>query len=156
MDAPSTRVKNAAGEEFSKYKVDGLKKFLKERGIQLSDGGKGKRKAELVDLCEKAAEMKQAKLEDTVEDYNKLLEEKLHTEDGKLPDPKTLTAWTNNFSDIPEFTFGDLYSYLVGSEEYSEENPRSFKSLLGYKLYRDGHVTDLKCCPVEKKNILFL
>ena len=44
--------------------------------------------------------MKQAKLEDTV----KLLKEKLQTEDGKLSDPKTLTAWTNNFSDIPEFT----------------------------------------------------
>ena len=53
------------------------KALLKEGGIQLSDGGKGKRKAELVDLCEKAAEMRQAKLEDTVEDYNKLLEEKL-------------------------------------------------------------------------------
>ena len=145
MDAPGTCVNNAAGEDFSKYKVDGLKKFLKERGIQLSDGGKGKRKAELIDLCEKGAEMKQAKLEDAVEDYNKLLEEKLQTEDGKLPDPMTLTAWTNNFSDIPEFTFGDLHSYLVGSEEYSEENLRSFKSLLGYKLYRDDHVTDLKC-----------
>lgn len=93
----------------------------------MSDGGKGKTKAELVDLSEKAAEMKQAKLEDTVEDYNKLLEEKLHTEDGKRSDPKTLTAWTNNVSDIPEFTFGDLYSYLVGSEEYSEENLRSLK-----------------------------
>ena len=155
MDAPSTRVKNVAGEDFSKYKVDGLKNFLKERGIQLSDGGKGKRKAELVDLCEKAAEMKQAKLEDTVEDYNKLLEEKLQTEDGKLSDPKTLTAWTNSFSNIPEFTFGDLYNYLVGSEEYSEENLRSFKSLLGYKLYRDGHVTDLKCCPVENRKFFF-
>ena len=100
MDAPSTRVKNAAGEDFSKYKVDGLKNFLKERGIQLSDGGKGKRKAELVDLCEKAAEMKQAKLEDTVEDYNKLLEEKLQTEDGKLSDPKTLTAWRPGFDTV--------------------------------------------------------
>jgi len=35
MDAHSTRVKNAAGKDLSKYKVDGLKKFLKERGIQL-------------------------------------------------------------------------------------------------------------------------
>ena len=155
MDTRSIRVKNAAGEDFSKYKVDGLKNFLKERGIQLSDGGKGKRKAELVDLCEKAAEMKQAKLEDTVEDYNKLLAEKLQTEDGKLSDPKTLTGWTNSFSNIPEFTFGDLYNYLVGSEEYSEENLRSFKSLLGYKLYRDGHVTDLKCCPVENRKFFF-
>ena len=82
MDAPGPHEKNAAGEDFSKYKVDGLKKFLKERGIQLSDGGKGKRKAELVDLCEKAAEIKQARLEDAVEDNNKLLEEKLQTEYG--------------------------------------------------------------------------
>ena len=72
MDASDTRGENAAGEDFSKYKVDGLKKYLKERGIQLSDSGKVKRKAEFVDLSEKAAEMKQAKLEDT-EDYNKLL-----------------------------------------------------------------------------------
>ena len=48
----------------------------------MSDGGKGKRKAELVDLCEKAAEIKQARLEDAVEDNNKLLEEKLQTEYG--------------------------------------------------------------------------
>ena len=53
MDAPSTRVKNAAGEEFSKYKVDDLKKFLKERGIQLSDGGKGKRKRQSWSICAK-------------------------------------------------------------------------------------------------------
>ena len=67
MDAPCPHVKNAAGENFSKYKVDRWKKFLKERGIQLSDGCKGKRKADLVDLCQKAAEMKQAKLEDTIQ-----------------------------------------------------------------------------------------
>ena len=86
MDAPSPHVKNAGGENFSKYKVNGSKKFFKEHGIQLSDGGKGKRKAELVDLCEKAAEMKQAKLEHedgySYEDYNKLLEEKSQTERG--------------------------------------------------------------------------
>lgn len=56
--APDTRVENATGEDFSKYKVDCLKKYLKERGIQPNDGGKVKRKAELVDLCEKAAGMK--------------------------------------------------------------------------------------------------
>ena len=71
---------------------NGLKNFLKERGIQFSDGGKGKRKAELVDLCQKAAEMKQAKLEDSVEDYNKLLEEKLQTEDGKLSDQRRVSS----------------------------------------------------------------
>ena len=95
-------------------------------------------------------------LDPPVEDYNKLLEEKLQTEDGKLSDLKTLTAWTNKFSDIPQFTFGDVYSYLVGNEEYSEQNIRSFKSLLGYKLSRDGHATDLKCCPLENRKFFFL
>lgn len=66
----------------------------------MSDRGKGKSKAELVDLCKKASEIKQANLEETVKDYNKLLEEKLQMKDGKLPDPKTLTAWTKNFLDI--------------------------------------------------------
>ena len=75
-----------------------------------------KRKAELVDLSEKAAEMKQAKLEDT-EDYNKLLQEKLQTEDGTLPDPKTLTVWTNNFSDIP-----DLRSEICTAIWWEERN----------------------------------
>ena len=51
---------------FSKLKVDELKNYLRERGIQLSDGGKGKRRAELLDLCQKAAAMKQRKLDVSV------------------------------------------------------------------------------------------
>ena len=46
----------ASSEHFSKFKVYELKIYLRERGIQL-DGVKGKRKAELLDLCEKAAAM---------------------------------------------------------------------------------------------------
>ena len=30
-----------------------------------------------------------------------------------------------------------------------------YLSLLGYKLYRDGHVTDLKCSPVENRKFFF-
>ena len=36
-----------------------MKNYLCERGIQLSDGGKGKKKAGLFDLYKKAAAMKQ-------------------------------------------------------------------------------------------------
>ena len=39
-----------------------VKNYLWERGIQLSDGGKGMEKAELFDLCKKAAAVKQIKL----------------------------------------------------------------------------------------------
>ena len=79
----------------------------------MSDGGKAKRKVELLDLYEKAAVMKQRKLDVSAEDKNKHLEEKLQTSGGKLPDPKTLKGWTNNFSNI----------YLVGKEDYP---PRIF------------------------------
>ena len=36
--------------------------YLWERGIQLSDGGKGKKKAEFFYLCKRAATMKQVKI----------------------------------------------------------------------------------------------
>ena len=90
-----------------------------------------------------------------VEPYEQLLEEKLQTSDGKLPSPDKLTSWTYNFSNVPEFIFCDLYSYLVGKEEYSEESLKSFKSLLGYKLFHDGHVDDLQCCQCVLENITF-
>ena len=63
MEASSE--KNTCSEDFSKLKVDELKNYLRERGIQLSDGVKGKRRAELLDLCQKAAAMKQRKLDDS-------------------------------------------------------------------------------------------
>ena len=77
-------------EDFSKLKVDELKNSLQERSTQLSYGGKGKRKAELLDLCQKAAAMKQRKLDDSAEDRTMLLE--LQASEGKLPDPKTLST----------------------------------------------------------------
>lgn len=153
MEASSENT--TCSEDFSKLKVDELKNYLRERGIQLSDGGKGKRKVELLDLCQKAAAMKQRKLDDSAEDRTKLLEDKLQTSEGKLPHPKSLSAWTHNFSKIPEFTFGDLYNYLVSKEDYSPANFRSFKSLLGFRLFHDGHVVDLKYCQAEGKSSCF-
>ena len=119
----------ASGDvDFSKYKVENLKKYLSDRAIQLSDRGKGKRRAELLELCQNAAEMKQQKLEEVVESFDRVLEEKLQTNEGLLPNPDTLRFWSHNFVSIPEFTFADLYSYLVGKDDYSVENLRSFKT----------------------------
>ena len=50
-----------------------VKKYLSDRGIQLSDEGKGKRKAELVKLCRNAAARKQSKLDEVVDSYDHLL-----------------------------------------------------------------------------------
>ena len=46
-----------------------VKNYLWERGIQPSDGGKGKKKAELFDLCKKAAVMKQIQLAASAKDH---------------------------------------------------------------------------------------
>jgi hypothetical protein len=58
--------KNMAAD-FKKYNVGELQTFLKDRGIQLSDDGKRKRKKELIQLCENAEAMKQPKIEAPVE-----------------------------------------------------------------------------------------
>ena len=63
-------------------------------GIQLSDRGKGKRRAELLELCQNAAKMKQQKLKEVVESFDRLLEEKLQTNQGLLPNPDTLRSWS--------------------------------------------------------------
>ena len=142
----------ASGDvDFSKCKVENLKKYLSNRGIQLSDRGKGKRRVDLLELCQNAAEMKQQKLEEVVESFDRVLEEKLQANKGLLPNPDTLRSWSHNFASIPEFTFADLFSYLVGKDDYPVENLRSFKSLHGYKLFHDGHVEDLQCCRLENK-----
>ena len=142
----------ASGDvDFSKCKVETLKKYLSNRGIQLSDRGKGKRRAELLELCQNGEEMKQQKLKEVMESFDQVLEEKLQTNEGLLPNPDTLRSWSHNFARIPEFTFADLYSYLVGKDDYSVENLRSFKSLHRYKLFHDGHVEDLQCCRLEYK-----
>ena len=124
---------------------------MSDRGIQLSDRGKGKRRAELLELCQNAAKMKQQKLEEVVESSDRLLEEKLQTNQGLLPNPDSLRSWSHNFPSIPEFTFADSYSYFVRKDDYSVENLRLFKSLHGYKLFHDGHVDDLQCCRLENK-----
>ena len=56
--------------DFSKLKVENLKKCLSGRGIQLSDGGKEGEK-----LSRNAAARKQPKLVEVVESYDHLLAE---------------------------------------------------------------------------------
>ena len=45
--------------KFLEIQCGRVKYYLWKRDIQLGDGGKGKKKAELFDLCKKAAVMKQ-------------------------------------------------------------------------------------------------
>ena len=103
---------------------------MSDRGIQLSDRGKGKRRAELLELCQNAAKMKQQKLEEVVESFDRLLEEKLQTNQGLLPNPDTLRSWSHNFASIPEFTFADSYSYFVRKDDYSVRTSGCLKAYM--------------------------
>ena len=61
---------------------------------ELSVRGKGKRRAELLKLCQNAAEMKQQRLGEVVESFDRVLEEKLQTNEGLRPNSDTLRSWS--------------------------------------------------------------
>ena len=46
---------------------------------------------------------------------------------------------------LSDFTFTDLYTYLVESKDksYDKESLKSFKSLKGYRYFSDGFVQNL-------------
>ena len=119
----------------------------------------GKRKAELVELCWNSYPTKSAQdlKEEAVESTESLIKEQLKTADeGFLANPSSkesgLPRWTHNFVSVPEFRFPDLFNYLVGRNEYNPENLKLYKSLLGYKLYFDGHVEDLRYHPPQPES----
>ena len=127
-------------EQFGGKSVPWLKEYLTKRGIQVSDQGRSKRKAELVELAVRAREMKLQRIDEDNENISEVIASKLRTEKGAIPRPENIQSWSYDFSKMPPFTFADLYRYLIGSGEYTAENLKSFKSLLGYKLFSDGHV----------------
>ena len=69
---------------------------------------------------------------------------KLETKEGSLPCPATLHSdWTTDFSNFPNFTYGDIYAYLINKEGYDHESLKAYKSFEGYRLFLDGHVLKL-------------
>ena len=116
------------------------------RPLQTSSEGKRKRKAELVEQAFNAHSMKLAKVsEEESENENLIMAELLATDEGVLPDPASLlkSNCSRNLTIFSEFTSPDICNHLLGkTDEYSEETLKSFKSLTGYKLFKDGHVLD--------------
>jgi len=141
-------------EFFDSKQVPWLKEFLKARGIQTS----GKRKAELLDLCWKSNEIKVLKVDEIEEpeSVESIVKSKLVTGVDGLPvNPLQVNVgWTNLFSEIPSFGFPDIYNDLVGECAYTQERLKSYKSLLGFKLYYDGHVENFQLLnsPLKKQS----
>ena len=89
-------------ELFEGRNVAWLKEYLTKRGIQVSDQGRAKRKAELVELAQKALKMKLPKIVEEDEDLAKVIEERLETDRGRLPRPELIQNWSYDFSGMPE------------------------------------------------------
>ena len=95
-------------------KVPELQSFLKARDIQIALDGKKRKKAELLQLCKNAGEMKVPKVDEEIELKDDSIKSKITPPGGKLlPYPLSLQFWTNNFTNIPDFRFPDIYHYLV-------------------------------------------
>ena len=104
-------------EQFGGKSVPWLTEYLTKIGIQESDKGRSERKAEVVELVVKASEM----------NISDVIAGKLRTENGTIPHPKNIQNWSFDIYKMPPFSFADLYMYLIGSEEYTAENVKSFK-----------------------------
>ena len=118
-----------------------MKEYLTKRGIQVSDQGRGKRKAELVELAQKAFKMKLPKIDEGDEDCAKIVEQELERrQTGDVFHDLSLsrTGHMIFLACLNSLSFADLYTYLIGSEEeYTAEKLKSFKSLQGYKLFAE-------------------
>ena len=96
-------------EQFDGKTVPWLKDYLTKRGIKVSDPGRSKRKAELVELAVKAREMKLQRIDEDDEDSSDVITNKLRTEKGAIPHPENVQSWSYDFFKMRPFTFADLY-----------------------------------------------
>lgn len=69
---------------FADMKVSELQKFLRERDIQISINGKSRKRAELLELCKNAAEIKVPKIEEESTKRDELNNSKITLPGGKL------------------------------------------------------------------------
>lgn len=99
--------------DFDRKTVPWLKDYLTRRGIQVTDQGRSKRKAELVELAGKAHEMKLQRIDEDDEEPTDVIASKLSTEKGTIPRLENIQSWSYDFSKMPPFTFADLYTLYV-------------------------------------------
>ncbi len=56
-----------------------------------------------------------------------------------LPPFESVKNWVKDLSDLKNFTFMDLYTYLIESKdkEFDHKSPRTFKLLNAYSYFKD-------------------
>ena len=94
-----------------------------------------KKKEELLKLTEKAHKLG-LELTDDGEPISDVVNAKLVTKDGTIPNSfKLYSDWSTDFSDTPNFAWGDLYCYSINKKGYDQESLKAYRSLEGYRLH---------------------
>ena len=113
---------------FLRMKDPELKKQV--RGISVVNN----RREELLDLSVKAHELAIEIIDERVDQMG--ISEKLVTDDETIPDPYSLKSdWTTDFSSFSNYTWGDMYAYLIVKEGYDHESLKAYKSPEGFRLH---------------------
>ena len=72
------------------------------------------------------------------------------TINGKVyPNPSTVTAFTDNLSNIPNIESFDVNYYLSNSCHWTNDRLKLYKSENSYRLHTNGHVHDVKICAMD-------
>jgi len=71
----------------------------------------------------------------------------------RLPDPYTLTGWTDNIRDLPGITWRDVNDYLINTPSVFTKDPlKAYKSLQAYDYFVCGHVQDCFYSGISEKS----
>ena len=130
-------------------KKDELKTWLKARELKVSGS-----KQDLIARVSKAkhdgTELLVVKEIREKNEREKRMIEKLKTPFEDLPNPKTLSNWTTDLSDLPDITIDEIKDYLVYDKckFYVKEDMNCLKQLKAFKFFKDGHVQDIKFCDI--------
>lgn len=65
---------------------------------------------------------------------------------ANLPLTAPATGWVDGLSDLPDFTYPQIYSYLVLSKAVTQDGKEmgAFRSLKALKFFKEGYVQQLK------------
>ena len=126
--------------DFNSWNVSDLQAFLKERGVTYSKLKKG----DLVELCnlarENSLETDPNFFKDSIKDD---IKKKLMFDGLVIPDPSSVSNFSNDLSGLQPINNFDIYDYLRNLDVYPSSQLRDFKNLKGYKLYQEGYVESI-------------
>ena len=74
-----------------------------------------------------------------------------------LPPFESVKNWVKDLSALKDFTFMDLYTYLIESKdkEFDHKNLRSFKSLKAYSYFKDELVRNVWMSPIQGTEYIY-